>query len=116
MIYAYPFFGNKDLGLIRFGGAGLGNILIPWARAVISCERSNFTLINPTWPSLKIGPLLRRESDLRFYGNLFRPIPGSVTGVRKLLLLATRSRVSEEEYFKSDKSNQCFYPGRFTKS
>ena len=98
MAFAYPLFEKYDLGVVRLLGPGLGNLLFPWARAVVACDRDGLTLIDPTWPSIKVGPLLRGEADLRFYGSLFRPAPHSVSGLRKLMLLLGSRRVSEERY------------------
>lgn len=96
MLYAYPRFSRHDLGIFRFGGSGLGNLLFPWARSEIAARNNKMALIAPTWPSLKIGPLLRRERDRRTYTGLFQATPDSLTGIRKCLKLLTLQRVSEE--------------------
>ncbi|CAM8624972.1 hypothetical protein MCEMIE11_00279 [Burkholderiales bacterium] len=53
---------------VRFGGAGLGNLLFVVGRAIKEREISNTKRIF-TMPLLQfnIGPLIRRESDLRLY-------------------------------------------------
>lgn len=71
MKYIYPKFSKYELIGIRFGGAGLGNLLFMWARAIVAAKKNNCEVIWPTWPSIKIGPWLRHEKDKRFYGALF---------------------------------------------
>lgn len=84
------------MGIVRLGGAGLGNILFPWARAAVFARDHRCEMIWPTWPSVKLGPLLRREKDKRFYGDLFRS-NGEIAGLCKLWKLARLSRVPETE-------------------
>lgn len=48
--------------------AGLGNMLLPWARAVAFCHRTGAKMIGPRWFQLPhIGPWLRGEKCKRFY-------------------------------------------------
>lgn len=97
MNYAYPKLSEHDLGFVRLGGAGLGNIMFTWARAAVFARDHQCQVIWPTWPSIKIGPYLRRESDKRFYGDLFRNDGSAVGGVKKLHKLLTCNRISEEQ-------------------
>jgi len=95
-VYSYAQLSEHDWGIVRFGGSGLGILLFPWARCVVASAKYRMTPIAPTWPSFKIGPLLRRERDLRTYRLLFHPRPEEMTGARKLLLLARLPHVEEE--------------------
>jgi hypothetical protein len=97
-LFAYPRLSERDFGLLRVSGGGLGNLLYPWARATVACRKSGLQRIWPTWPQVKLGPLLRREADLRFYLDLFCPSREDVTGARKLWMLATSRRVPEEAF------------------
>lgn len=97
MNYVYPKLSEHDLGFIRLGGAGLGNILFTYARAVVFAKRTGCQLIWPTWPSIKIGPILRREKDKRFYNDLFCNRSGCIDGWQKQKLLHTLPHVSEKE-------------------
>lgn len=97
MNYAYPKLSEHDLGFVRLGGAGLGNIMFTWARAAVFARDHQCQVIWPTWPSIKIGPYLRRESDKRFYGDLFRNDGSAVGGVKKLHKLLTCNRISEAQ-------------------
>ena len=97
MNYVYPKLSAHDLGVVRLGGAGLGNILFAWARAAVFARDSGCEMIWPTWPSIKLGPWLRREPDKRFYGDLFQNRQGAIGGFRKLRLLASCSRLREEQ-------------------
>jgi hypothetical protein len=96
MIYAYPVFADCDLGLFRFGGAGLGNLLFPWARCQLVAQQRGWRVIAATWPSLKPLRWLRNDPDKRFYHRLFRAEPGSVQGLAKLLALRCLPRCRDE--------------------
>jgi hypothetical protein len=90
----YPrFSGTADLGLFRIGGSGLANSLYLWAKSLVLAERHGGANVFPTWPQVKLGPLLRREPDPRHYIGLFRPADGDIAGVRKLATLATGRRI-----------------------
>jgi hypothetical protein len=60
-----------DFGICRSPGPGLGNLMFPFARAIIGSQGTDNILISPTWTQLKIGPFLRREKDKRIYINEF---------------------------------------------
>ena len=96
MIYAYPVFADLDLGLFRFGGAGLGNLLFPWARCQLAAQQRGWRAVAATWPSLKPLRWLRNDPDKRFYHRLFRAEPGSVHGLAKLLALRCLPRCRDE--------------------
>lgn len=97
MNYAYPKLSEHDLGFVRLGGAGLGNIMFTWARAAVFARDYGCQMIWPTWPSIKIGPYLRRETDKRFYGDLFTNDGAAVGGVKKVHKLLTCSRIPESQ-------------------
>ena len=98
MAYAYCRFSRWDFGAFRLLGPGLGNLLFPWARFVIASQRNGLRPLAPTWPQLKIGPILRREPDLRMYSGLFQRRSGEIGGIRKLTVLATGSRLAEDRW------------------
>lgn len=97
MKYVYPKLSSKDYCLFRGGGAGLGNILFTYARAVIYARKNDCQVIWPTWPSLKIGPILRGEKDKRIYADLFRNHSGYIDGFRKISLLKSRQVIKEKD-------------------
>ncbi len=92
--YTYALLGGKSFGYLRSGGPGLGNCMLPWARSVVFARRHGLTPIWPAWPQVNVGPILRREADLRTYFRFFRP-NDAVHGVRKAHLLTMRLRRSE---------------------
>jgi len=94
--YAYVELSRYDLGLLRLGGPGLGNLLFPWARAVVACGRHGLVPLATTWPQVKLGPLLRRERDLRSYVGIFRRAPAELGGLRRALVLLRAERLGEE--------------------
>ena len=81
--------GGPDYGIIRIAGAGIGNCLYVYFHAVVLAKRAEGRLIAPTWSSVKIGPLLRRERSLRRYGTMFRAHPDEVHGPMKAVRLAS---------------------------
>lgn len=84
MKYIYPKFSKYDFFAVRFGGAGLGNLLFIYSRALMYAKKHNLKLIWPTWRSIKLGPWLRHEKDKRFYGDLFSNQFGYVDGLEKV--------------------------------
>lgn len=66
--------------------AGLGNRLYPWARCRVFSHTNDAPMLSPIWAQLKIGPLLRRETDLRLYLDLFGPNERDVRGVKRMWL------------------------------
>ena len=52
--------------------AGLGNMLLIWARAAVFSHLNNFPMIAPNWAKLRLGPYLRGERDKRNYQSFFR--------------------------------------------
>lgn len=51
--------------------AGLGNMLLVWARALVFSRLNSLPLTVHGWSVPRLGPLLRRESRLRYYGHCF---------------------------------------------
>lgn len=85
-IYAYP----------DVGRSGLGNMLFPWARAEVFAAKHGLRILAPRWTQPKIGPLLRREKDLRYYMGLFSS-RGYVRGVKRAVVLARGRRITGED-------------------
>ena len=85
-VYVYPQLHGVDLVFLRIGGVGLGNLLFPFARAVIFAKRYGFRLIAPTWFQIKLGPLMRGEEDKRLYSDLFDSCD-YINGIKKFLIL-----------------------------
>jgi hypothetical protein len=111
MIYCYPDLGGRDFIFARMAGPGLGNMLFPWARAVLSTKRNGFKLIEPTWPQLKLGPLLRRERDARHYGDLFESSYGSVQGMARIKVLLKHRRVVEADLERAKDGDVVMFSG-----
>jgi hypothetical protein len=51
--------------------AGLGNMLLVWARAMVFAEINHLPIQQPNWYTLHIGPWLRQEKCKRYYGSFF---------------------------------------------
>jgi hypothetical protein len=77
--------------------AGLGNMLIPWAKCYLWCRDNDARMIAPFWTKLRIGPYLRGEKDKRDYQRLFKPGVG-ISGLRRMYLLAATGRCPEGSY------------------
>lgn len=95
MIYCYPRLSDRDFLLFRFLGPGLGNLLFPWARALVHANRHGYQLITPTWPQVKLGTLIRRESDARMYSDLFIGHPSALSGSKRIRKLLNAPRIPE---------------------
>jgi hypothetical protein len=81
------------------GRVGLGNLLFPWARAEVFAQAFGLRMLAPQWTQFKIGPLLRRETDLRYYTNLFDNSE-YVRGATRLLKLWRAERVDGTPYLR----------------
>jgi hypothetical protein len=104
-MYIYPFLGRYDLGIVRLFGSGIGNLLFPWARAQILSRDYSLDIIEPTWPNLKIGSIIRGEFDNRFYFDLFCAQKNSISGAEKLITLISKKRISEFDFLRSSRLN-----------
>lgn len=102
----YPDLGSsRDLWFARVSGAGIGNGLYNYFHAMVLARQFGGTVISPPWFSLKLGPLLRGEMSTRLYWRMFRPYPGEISGVRKLItLLSTFSKRNRVHIDKSGHS------------
>lgn len=92
MKYTFVSLGRLESIGVRLGGPGLGNILFPWARAIVYAKEHNLTRVQTTWKNLKLGTFFRKERDKRFYFNLFTEKEG-IDGIRKFLLLNFSKKV-----------------------
>ena len=63
--------------------AGLANRLLVWARAAVYAKTNDLPLYVQGWGHIHIGPLLRREKSMRYYGTFFN-CPGYLKGVARL--------------------------------
>lgn len=104
MSYSYARFSGLDLGVVRIGGRGLGNLLFTWAEFVVGTVRHGLIPLAPTWPQFKFGPVARNESDKRFYRDLFSRAPGEVSGFKKLRLLSTLPRIPASQFANGEHS------------
>lgn len=96
--YVYPRFSKHEIYcLFRIGGAGLGNLLFAYSRALIYSEKYNIPMIWPTWYSLKVGPYIRHEIDKRKYNDLFDNKSGYIDGIKKIKLLLSMDTISEND-------------------
>ncbi|MEM0984246.1 MAG: hypothetical protein AAGI17_09885 [Planctomycetota bacterium] len=75
---------------------GLGNVMIPWARSEVFAAQTGARLLAPRWVQPKIGPILRRERDLRLYWGFFSNA-GTIRGPRRWLLLRSAKRYPHTE-------------------
>ena len=79
----------------KLGRSGLGNCLLPWARAVIAARRHSLPMLAPRWVQPRLGAVLRRERVKRFYFNEFTN-RGYVNGLRRAFVLATSPKLNED--------------------
>jgi hypothetical protein len=77
--------------------AGLGNMLVPWARCLLWCRDYDAQMIAPHWTKIRLGPFLRGERDKRLYQRFFNH-GGGIAGIRRTVLLATSRTVEDHEW------------------
>jgi len=111
MKYTFVSLGKFESLGVRLGGAGLGNILFPWATALIYAKNNNLQRIQTTWKNFKIGTFLRKERDKRMYFDLFTGKDG-IGGFKKFFLLNFSSKVKYfsrmDDLFELFKNEQAF--------
>src|SRR5450432_2865539 len=91
--FVYPALGSLyDLWFVRMSGSGLGNAFYNYFHAVALADRCNASVIVPPWFSVKIGPILRRQSGKRFYLRMFKAYRGEIRGLYKLWIFLYRGR------------------------
>ena len=86
---------GKVYAYAKLNRAGLGNLLLPWARCEIFARDHDLSMLAPRWIQPKIGPVLRGENDKRYYVGLFDN-SRYVRGLRKLIILMRSSKFREE--------------------
>ena len=86
MKYIFVSLGKLESLGIRLGGAGLGNIMFPWATALVYAKNHNLKSIQTTWRNLKIGTFIRKERDKRIYMDFFLETD-MISGFKKFFLL-----------------------------
>jgi hypothetical protein len=83
--------------------SGLANQLFVWARTAKFCIEHDALMLAPNFSKLHLGPILRREQDLRLYSDLFQPVSDlEITGLHKKWLLVKSKKITENEYSKSE--------------
>ena len=92
MNYTFASLGKFESFGLRIAGPGLGNILFPWATALVYSRDNNLVRIQTTWKNIKIGPFIRSEKDKRLYLNLFTGNDG-IDGFKKFWLLNFTNKV-----------------------
>jgi hypothetical protein len=80
----------------RLGRFGLGNCLLPWARAVVFARTHSLPILGPQWVQPRLGAVLRREKVNRFYFNEISN-RDYIKGLRKWLILVRAAQVNEDE-------------------
>lgn len=76
---------------------GLGNRLFPWARCRVFSHLHKIPMLTTSWVQMKLGPILRRERDPRFYHNLFLPAAGEIRRVKKWWVSSTVGSAREPQ-------------------
>lgn len=98
MIYVYPKLSNFDFYIVRFFGPGLANLLFPWAKAIVFAKNYELKPIFPCFRQIKIGTILRWETDTRWYFSLFKPTQLYVDPLSKYFLLSTRKKITQKQF------------------
>jgi Glycosyl transferase family 11 len=62
---------QKFVVAARLPRAGLGNMLLVWARAALFAELNSLPMLAPNWGKFYPGPWLRGERVKRYYGSYF---------------------------------------------
>ena len=118
MKYTFASLGRMESLGIRLGGAGLGNILFPWATSLVYAKNHDLKIIKTTWNNLKFGTYIRNEKDKRMYKDLFLETEG-ISGFEKFFLLNFSKNVrifsGMDNLFEPFKTNQNFVKSELLK-
>ena len=78
--------------------SGLGNKLLPWARAAVFCKRTGAKMLAPVWMRLpRLGPWIFGERDKRLYYRTFAN-EDCIDGLKRWWILHRLPHISESEY------------------
>ena len=118
MKYTFASLGKMESLGVRLGGAGLGNIMFPWATALVYARNNKLQIIQTTWKNLKIGTFLRKERDKRMYMDLFSEAD-RVSGFKKFFLLNFSNNImvfsGMNDLFEPFKNDQIFVKSELLK-
>jgi len=118
MKYIFVSLGKMESLGVRLGGAGLGNIMFPWATALVYAKKHNLKRIQTTWKNLKFGTFIRKERDKRMYMNLFLETDG-ISGFKKFFLLNFSNNImvfsGMNDLFEPFKNDQKFVKSELIK-
>ena len=81
------------------GRSGLGNCLLPWARAIVFSHKHKLAILAPSWSRIRLGPYIRQEYDKRRYGNFFN-YDGYIRGLKRASALVRSQSISEYDTVK----------------
>jgi hypothetical protein len=62
---------NQGLVYPDLPNAGLGNIMLVWAKAITFANINSLPVVAPNWNQIHIMRILKREKDDRYYGDFF---------------------------------------------
>lgn len=114
MLYHYPKLSERDYGLFRSPGPGLGNLMLPISRAAIGQVAHGGVMIHPTMAQFKLGPFIRFERDKRTYVDIFRGRTGSewkdIRAFRSLPRVAEDAPVPESGTIVYEGLRDFFHP------
>jgi hypothetical protein len=89
---------------IRFPKAGLGNMMLVWAKGIVFAHLNNLPFITSSWWGLHWGALLRNERKRRIYSGYFveSPVVKRLGAMAKCFLFNVKNEphvtiLSEEE-------------------
>ena len=91
-----------DLGHLRINGAGLGNCLFAYCRAVLLAEREGRRVIAPSWRSLALNAKLRGDGRIRHYHWMLGPHADELTGAARIATLAALLPFAEHRLARAD--------------
>lgn len=95
---------NNSVVYPQLPNAGLGNMLLVWAKAILFAQINSLPVIAPNWNQIRIGPWLRGEKDKRYYGQYFS-YKNFISRIQGLLLSLEAQKIYEPPISKLKDSN-----------
>jgi hypothetical protein len=101
----------QNLVYPKLPNAGLCNMLLVWANAIVFANINSFPVVAPSWNRIRIGPLLRGEREKRYYGGYFSKKTYSAN-IIDILFNLRANKVYDPPINRvdlSDQRNSCIY-------
>ena len=101
--FVFAHLGGTDFGVLRVNEGGLGNLLFPWARAVVLADRHRLPRLRSVWPQIAVRHWVRWDVDKRTYHNLFSERDHTLGPFHSARLRSFGTAIAEDSFWDNPK-------------